>query len=89
MPHWTLEIPEDLARGLERIAIANHKTVPEVALENLWSSVRVSTSPATVLQAMRAQPQLASDLVDELEAAIAAAQVPVRDESIFGLSSKR
>jgi len=51
-----------------------------VELEN--SSLHAG-SPAAILQAMHEPPHLPDEAIDELEQAIAAAQLPVRDEGSF------
>ena len=51
-----------------------------VELENL--SLHVG-SPAAILQVMHETPHLPDETIDELEQAIAVAQLPVRDEGPF------
>jgi hypothetical protein len=70
----TIPIPDDLARGLEGIAAAQQKSVEQV------ESAR---SPEVVLRAVRQLPHPSAAAVDDLEAAIAAARLPVRDEGAF------
>ena len=41
----TIQIPDDLARGLEGIAAAQQKSVEQVALESLRSLFDRATSP--------------------------------------------
>jgi hypothetical protein len=79
----TIHVPDDLARGLEMIAAAQHKSVEQLALESLRSLVDKTTSPEAILQAVRQMPHPSAAAVDELDAAIAAAQLPVRDRVAF------
>ena len=79
----TIQIPDDLARGLEGIAAAQQKSVEQLALERLRSLFDDASLPGAVLQAVRELPHPSSSAVDDLEAAIAAARLPVRDEGAF------
>jgi hypothetical protein len=88
MTNVTIEMPDDLARSLEGIATAQHKTVQQVALEQLSSLVRPAPntrpgSPEAVLRAMHQPPHLTSADVDDLDAAIAAGRLPVRSLDPF------
>jgi hypothetical protein len=76
----TIQIPDDLARGLEGIAAAQRKSVEQVALESLLSLFERASSPEAVLRAVRQLPHPSAADVDDLEAAIAAARQPVRDQ---------
>jgi hypothetical protein len=79
----TIQIPDDLARGLEGIAAAQPKSVEQVALESLRSFFDQASSPQVVLRAVRKLSHPSAAAVDDLEAAIAAAQLPVRDQGAF------
>jgi len=79
----TIQIQEDLARGLEGMAAAQRKSVEQVALDSLRSLCDAATSPAVVLQAVRKLPHPSAAAVDDLEAAVAAARLPVRDDGAF------
>jgi hypothetical protein len=79
----TIQIPDDLARGLEGIAAAQKKSVEQVALERLRSLFDSATSPAAVLRSVRELPHPSPAAMDDLEAAIAAARLPVRDRGVF------
>jgi hypothetical protein len=83
MTQLTLQIPDDLARGLEGIAAVEKKSVEQVAVERLRSLVDGTGSPEAVLRAMREPPHLSSSAVDDLEAAIASGRLPVRDLDAF------
>jgi len=83
MTQLTLQIPDDLARGLEGIAAEQNKSVEQVALERLRSLVSRIGSPEAVLLAMREPPHLSSSAIDDLEAAIASGSLPVRDLGTF------
>jgi len=76
----TIQIPDDLARGLEGIAAAQRKSVEQVALESLLSLVESASSPEVVLRAVRQLPHPSAAAVDDLDAAIAATRLPVRDQ---------
>ena len=79
----TIQIPDDLARGLKGIAAAQKKSVEQVALERLRSLLDNPPSPQAVLQALRELPHPSSAAVDDLDAAIAASQLPVREQGAF------
>ena len=79
----TIEIPEDLVRGLEDIAKSEEKSVEQVALERLRSLLDAPGSPKALLHALGELPPLSSDAIDELEAAIAADRRTVRDDGVF------
>ena len=79
----TIQIPDDLARGLEIIASAQRKSVEQVALENLRSLFDAARSPRVVLESVRALPHPSGAAVDDLEAAIASGRMPVRNEGAF------
>ena len=79
----TIQIPDDLARGLEGIAAVQHKSVEEVAVEGLRSLFDKSGSPESVLRAVRELRHPSAAAVDDLEAAITAARLPVRDQGVF------
>jgi len=79
----TIQIPDDLVRDLEGIAAAQKKTVEQVALERLRSVIERPSSPAAVLRAVRKLPHPSPAAVDELERAIAASRLPVRDQGAF------
>jgi hypothetical protein len=88
MANLIIEMPDDLARGLEGIAAAQHKSVQQLAVERLTLLVesdpesRVS-SAATILRVMQEPPHLSVSDVDELDAAIAAGQLPVQTPDLF------
>jgi len=79
----TIQIPDDLARGLEGIAAAQQKSVDQVAVESLLSLFERASSPEAVLRAVRQLTHPSAAAVDDLEAAIAAARLPVRDRGAF------
>jgi hypothetical protein len=79
----TLQIPDDLARSLEAIAAVQRKSVEQVALESLRSLFGRANSPEVVLRTVRELPHPAVAAVDDLEAAIAAARLPVSDRGAF------
>jgi hypothetical protein len=79
----TIHIPDALARGLEGIAAAQQKSVEQVVLEGLLSLFERASSLEAVLRAVRQLPHPSAAAVDDLDAAIAAARLPVRDQSAF------
>jgi predicted transcriptional regulator len=79
----TIQIPDDLAHGLEGIAAAQRKSVEQVAVESLRSLVNRTGSPEVVLRTLRELTPLSAADVDDIEAAIAAGRLPVRDEGAF------
>ena len=66
----TIQLPDDLARGLEEVAAAQKRSVEEVALERLRSLLDKATSPQAVLRALRELPHPSASAVDDLDAAI-------------------
>jgi len=83
MPKLTLQIPDDLARDLEGIAAAQKKSVEQVALERLGFLPDRLSSPEAVLRAITALPHPSAAAVDDLDAAIAAARLPVSHQGAF------
>jgi predicted transcriptional regulator len=79
----TIHIPDDLAHGLEGIAAAQRKSVEQVAVESLRSLVNRTGSPAVVLRAFRELTPLSVADVNDIDAAIVAGRLPVRDEGAF------
>ena len=79
----TIQIPDDLARRLEGVAAAQRKSVEQVALESLRSLFDRASAPGAALRAVRELPHPSVAAVDDLDAAIAAARLPVRDEGAF------
>jgi hypothetical protein len=78
-----IRIPDDVARGLEHLASAQNQSVESWTLDHLRSLVSPQTSPTALLAALRSLPHPSSSAVDELEAAIAASQLPVREQDVF------
>jgi hypothetical protein len=83
-----IEMPDDLARSLEGIAAAQHKTVQQIAVERLRSLVESNRelrpgSPSALLRAMMDPPHPAVSDVEELDAAIAAARMPTQARDLF------
>ena len=83
MVSMTIQIPDDVARGLEGIAAAQKKSVEQVAVERLRSLLDNASSPQAVLRTLRELPHPSPSAVDDLEAAIAASRLPVRDRGAF------
>jgi predicted transcriptional regulator len=54
----TIQIPDDLARGLEGIAAAQHKSVEQVALESLRSLFDRALDTNAISDLMRASPRI-------------------------------
>lgn len=88
MANLIVEMPDDLARSLEEIAAAQHKTVQQLAIERLRSLVEVEPecrvgSATAVLRAMLEPPHPTAADMDEFDAAIASARLPVRTRELF------
>jgi hypothetical protein len=79
----TIQIPDDLARGLENIAALQRKTVEQVAVENLRLLFDKADSPAVVLRSVRNLPHPSAAAVDDMDAAIKSARLLVRDTDTF------
>jgi hypothetical protein len=88
MANLIIEVTDDLARSLEGIAAAQHKSIQELAIERLSSLVEGSPehragSPAAVLRAMQAPPHQSDSDVDELDEAIAGGRLPIQTRDLF------
>jgi CelD/BcsL family acetyltransferase involved in cellulose biosynthesis len=79
----TIQIPDDLAHGLEAIAAAQKMSLEQLAVERLRSLVDGAASPRAILRSIRDLPHPSAAAVDDLEAAIAAARLPVHDGGAF------
>jgi len=79
----TIRIPDDLARGLERLAAEQHQSVEAWTLDRLRSLVGPQTLPPALLAALRSLPHPSSSAVDDLETAVAAARLPIREQGVF------
>ena len=82
----TIQIPDDLARGLEGIAAAQHKTLQELAVERLRSLVDRPSSPQALLQKLQSLPHPSQAAVDDLEAAIEVGRIAVLNHGEFDSS---
>ena len=76
----TIQIPDDLARGLEGIAAAQSKSVEQVALESLRALFEAASSPEAVLRSVRRLPHPSASAVDDFDAAIVAPCLPTCDQ---------
>ncbi len=84
----TIQIPEDVARGLASIAAGRNKTVEQLAVENLRLLLTLdrgaeTSSPEILLRALQNLPHPSPEAVDDLEAAIRSGRLPVRDDGPF------
>jgi hypothetical protein len=79
----TIQIPDDVTRGLESLASMQKKTVEEVAVEGLRLLFREPDTPAALLRSLQNLPHPSPAAVDDMEAAILSAQLPVRDTGTF------
>ncbi len=82
MTRVTIELPDDLAHRLEAIAAAEKKTVQQLTVERL-TSLAIPDSPSALLNALTELPRFTDAELDEVEAAIGAGRLPVRDEDPF------
>jgi len=83
MANLTIEMPDDLVRQLEKIAAVERKSLQQLALGYIQSVVEAGCeyrpgSPAGVIRAVDAAPHPAPADVDDLNAAIASARLPVK-----------
>ena len=83
MATMTIQIPDDLARGLEGIAAAQRRSVQQLAVERLQAPLDTPASPESLLRTIRALPHPSPAAVDDLDAAIAASRLPVSDQGLF------
>ena len=85
MANLIIEMPDELARGLEGVAAAQRKTVQQLALEQLRSLIPEADagSPRVVLRVMQEPPHVDAADVDELDAAILAGRLAVRTRDLF------
>jgi len=73
----TIQIPDDVARGLEALAVVQRKSVEQVAVESLRQAFIHASSPEALLRAVRGLPHPSAAAVDDMEAAIASARLPM------------
>jgi hypothetical protein len=66
----TIQIPDDLARGLEGLAAAQQKSMEQLAVERLRTLLDRPTSPHSLLRTLQALPHPSHSAVEDLEAAI-------------------
>jgi len=78
-----IELPDELVSTLEDIAATRHVSIQQLALDRLSSLAAGNPAPigsaAALLRAMREPPHLSSADVDEMDAAILAGRLPVRN----------
>ena len=67
----TIQIPDDVARGLEALAVVQRKSVEQVAVESLRRAFDHKSSPEALLRAIRGLPHPSVAAVDDMEAALA------------------
>lgn len=79
----TIQIPDDLARGLESMAARSNMSVEQLAVARLRDLLDRRTSPRAVLAALQALRHPSSCAVDDLEAAISAGHLPARERGFF------
>jgi hypothetical protein len=65
-----IQIPDDVARGLEALAVVQRKSVEQVAVESLRRAFDHASSPEALLRAVRGLPHPSAAAVEDLEAAI-------------------
>jgi predicted transcriptional regulator len=79
----TIQIPDDLARDLEGIATAQHKSVEQVAVDSLRERFNRTGSPEVLLRAFRKMARVRAEDVADLEASIESGRLPVSDKGVF------
>jgi hypothetical protein len=83
MKEMTIRLPEDVAKRLEQVAMAQQKSMEQVAVERLRSVLENPASPQSLLSTIRALPHPSRVAVEDLEAAIVAGRLPVRQSNAF------
>lgn len=88
MSQLTVAISDELAQRLILLAAEQEKSVERIALERLESLLESPLenfpgSPGAIRRVMQELPSLSWNAVQELQQAIKAGSLPVRDESIF------
>ena len=88
MANLIIDMPDHLIRSLEGLAAAQHKTVEQLAIEQLRSLVKVAGEPpagfaAALLGVMQQPPHPSASDVAELEAAITAGRIPMPKRDVF------
>jgi hypothetical protein len=88
MANLTIELPDNLAQRLEKLAAAQRKSVQQLALEKLSLLVEAAPntlagSPVELLRVMREGPRLSTEDVDALEASIASGRLPIQTPDLF------
>ncbi len=78
-----IEIPDEVARGLEGMAAAQRKSVEQLAVERLRALLDEPASPQALLQTIRALPHPSRSAVDDLEAVIGESRLPLREQGVF------
>jgi predicted transcriptional regulator len=71
----TIQVPDDLAREIERLAAARGKSIEQMAVEKL-RFLCGARSPTEVLRAIRELPHPSLAAADAVEAAITEARLP-------------
>lgn len=79
----TIQIPDDLARGLSGMAAARGQSVEQLALERLSSLLEAAQTPQAILRRLRELPHPSVESVNELEAAIERGELPLAEDSVF------
>jgi plasmid stability protein len=80
-----IQIPDDIARALEGMAAAQHRSVEQLAVERLRDHLHEPASPQALLRTIRALPHPSPSAVDDLEAVIAESRLPVREQGVFDM----
>ena len=84
MTTLTIQIPDSLARGLKEIASAQNKSIELVAAERLSTTLAAKTSsPQEILRIMGQLGPVSQEAIDDLNAAIAGARLPIVDKGVF------
>jgi hypothetical protein len=63
----TIQIPDELVRGLEEIAAAKRKSVEQLTVERLRDLLNEPASPQALLRTIKALPHPSRSAVDDLE----------------------
>ncbi len=79
----TIQIPDELAHNLEDLAASRQMSVEDFTVGQLQSLFQNRLTPSALFRVLQELPHPSPGAVDDMEAAIAAGRLPVRDQGIF------
>ena len=83
MAQLVIELSPELEGALEALAAAQHKTVAQVAVEQLHTLVGRRGSPKEIRAALLALPPVTREDIAALDAIIKEGKSPSKEEDIF------